>query len=163
MRAKKRGARAHNLNTRKMPTTALHAAAQAGHLNIVQLLLKKGANPHVKDQNSRTASQLARVNGHVEVADCLVRAEAATAQLVLRELKPVSISVNADDVRRILWSRAISPHVAHAGFVRSFNIALRDHGEAARAAAAHRRERHDGRHDRPVTFTVDCGEGDDGF
>ena len=102
-----------------MPTTALHTAARAGYLEIVQLLLKKGANPCVRDQNSRTASQLARVNGHVKVADFLARAEAATAQLVRRELKPVSISVNADDVRRILWSRAISPHVAHAGFVQA--------------------------------------------
>ena len=126
-----------------MPTTALHAAAQAGHLEIVQLLLKKGAHPCVKDQNARTASQLARVNGHVEVADFLARAESATARLVLHESKPVSISVNADDVRRILWSRAISPHVAHAGFVRSFNIALCNYGEAARAAAAYRRERHE--------------------
>ena len=144
-----------------MPTTALHAAAQAGHLEIVQLLLKKGANPCVKDQNGRTAYQLAHASGHVEVADFLVRAEAATAQLVLREMKPVSISVNADDVRRILWSRAISPNVAHAGFVRSFNIALCDHGEAARAAAAHRRERHDGSLDRPVRFMVDYGDGDE--
>ena len=126
-----------------------------------QRSLKKGANPCRKDQNSRTASQLARVNGHVEVADCLVRAEAATAQLVLRELKPVSISVNADDVRRILWSRAISPHVAHAGFVRSFNIALRDYDEAARAAAAHRRDRHEIVYERPVRFVVDCGDCDE--
>ena len=112
-----------------MPTTALHAAAQAGHLEIVQLLLNKGANPCVKDQNARTASQIARANGHLEVADFLARAEAATARLVLHELKPVSISVNADDVRRILWARAISPLAAHAGFVRSFNQALCDHGQ----------------------------------
>ena len=139
-----------------MPTTALHVAAQAGHLNIVQLLLKKGANPCVKDQNGLTASQLARVNGHFKVVDFLGRAETMAARHAFYT-KP-RITVDTEAVKRQLWSRSITLAAAKPEFVLSFNQALADHSEAARAAAAHRRERHDGSLDRPVTFTVDCGD-----
>ena len=121
-----------------MPTTALHVAAVAGHLEVVQLLLKRGANPCVKNQNGRTASQLARNAGHTEVADFLTRAESVVERRAFCESKP-RISVSADDIRRQLWTRSISPAAANAGFVCSFNKALDDHSEAARAAAAYRR------------------------
>ena len=56
-----------------MPTTALHAAAANGHLSIVKLLLKKRANPSVRDQNGHTPAELARNAGYNVVADYLGR------------------------------------------------------------------------------------------
>ena len=143
-----------------MPTTALHAASEHGCLEIVQLLLKKGANPCVKDQNGRTASQLARNAGHSETADFLVRAEAAVARRAFCALKP-RITVDASAVKRQLWTRSIPLAAATTEFVISFNMALADHGTAARAAAAHRRDRYEIVYERPVRFAVECGDGDE--
>ena len=154
---KKTSSRALGYCAREMPTTALHAASEHGCLEIVQLLLKKGANPCVRDQNGRTASQLARAAGHSETADFLVRAEAAVARQAFRLTTP-RITVDAEAVKRQLWTRSISLAAATAEFVMSFNMALDDHGEAARAAAAHRRDRYQVVPDRPVRFTVDCGD-----
>ena len=142
-----------------MPTTALHAAAQAGHISIVQLLLKKGANPCVRDQNGRTASQLARVNGHFKVVDFLGRAETMAARRAFYT-KP-RITVDTEAVKRQLWSRSITLAAAKPEFVLSFNQALADHSDAARAAAAHRRDRHVVVHERPVRFEIECGDGDE--
>ena len=140
-----------------MPYTALHAAAEAGHLSIVQLLLKKGANPCVREPNGSTASQLARNAGHTEVADLLNRAEDAVARRSFRAIKP-RITVDASAVKRQLWAKCISMGAAKPEFVLSFNQALADHSDAARAAAAHRRDRHQVIPDRPVRFTVECGD-----
>ena len=143
-----------------MPTTALHAASEHGCLEIVQLLLKKGANPCVKDQNGRTASQLARAAGHSETADCLARAEVAVARRAFRLTTP-RITVNAEAVKRQLWAKCISMAAATTEFVTSFNMALDDHGAAARAAAVYRRDRYEIVYERPVRFTVDCGDCDE--
>ena len=142
-----------------MPYTALHAAAEAGHLSIVQLLLKKGANPCVRDPNGRTASRLARAAGHTEVADFLACAEAAVARRAFCT-KP-RITVDTEAVKRQLWSRSITLAAAKPEFVLSFNQALADHSDAARAAAAHRRDRHVVVHERPVRFEIECGDGDE--
>ncbi|KAK7440999.1 hypothetical protein VKT23_016780 [Stygiomarasmius scandens] len=47
---------------------ALHVAASEGHLEIVRLLLDKGANPLSKDTKHRTARERARKAGHREIA-----------------------------------------------------------------------------------------------
>ena len=142
-----------------MPTTALHAAAERGYLEICKLLLKKGANPNAKNQNSLTASQLARNAGHAETADFLARAEVAAARRAFCT-KP-RITVDASAVKRQLWSRSITLAAVKPEFVLSFNQALADHSEAARAAAAHRRDRHAVVHERPVRFEIECGDGDE--
>ena len=143
-----------------MPTTALHAAAANGYLDITQLLLKRGANPCVRDQNGRTASQLARSAGYAEVADLLNRAEDAVARRSFRAIKP-RITVDTEAVKRQLWAKSISMAAAKPEFVLDFNLALQDHGDAARAAAAHRRDRHAVVHERPVRFEIECGDGDE--
>ena len=103
---------------------------------------------------------MARNAGHIKVADILARAETAVARRAFRAAKP-RITASANDIRRHLWTRAISPAAANAEFVLSFNKALADHGEAARAAAAHRRDRHEEVDTRLVRFVTNCGDGDE--
>ena len=148
-----------------MPTTALHAAAANGHLSIVKLLLKKRANPSARDQNGRIPADLARNAGYNEVADYLdrvVETRARVAKAVARreehKLEFVPNPVGAADVGRVLWAHGVPPTVAQPKFVKNYNAAVAAHCKVARAVAAHRRERHDGSLDRPVTFTVDCGD-----
>ena len=131
----------------------------------VKLLLKKRANPSTRDQNGRTPAELARNASYNEVADYLdrvvetrARVAEAVARRKERKLEAMPNPVGAADVGRVLWAHGVPPTVAQPKFVRNLNVAVAAHYEVARAAAAHRRERHDGSLDRPVTFTVDCGD-----
>ncbi|KAG6844428.1 hypothetical protein H0H87_007030 [Tephrocybe sp. NHM501043] len=51
--------------------TALHAAAEAGHLPTVQLLLEKGADPSLKNSLGKIAAELAQEKNHTHVVDVL--------------------------------------------------------------------------------------------
>lgn len=51
--------------------TALHCAAQKGHLDEAALLLERGANRDIKDTRGRTALELAQKYGHEEVVKLL--------------------------------------------------------------------------------------------
>lgn len=53
--------------------TALHVAAQGGHLDTVNLLLENGANPAVADDDNRTPLTLAIKGNYGEVAAALVK------------------------------------------------------------------------------------------
>ena len=150
-----------------MPTTPMHAAAANGHLSIVKLLLKKRANPSTRDQNGRTPAELARNAGYNEVADYLdrvVETRARVAKAVARrdehKLEFVPNPVGAADVGRVLWAHGVPPTVAQPKFVKNYNAAVAAHCEVARAAAAHRRERHNLIVEAPLHFS-DCGDGDD--
>jgi ankyrin repeat protein len=57
--------------------TPLHRAARNGQSDIVQLLLKIGEHPTVRDPEGRTPLHLAAENGHEEVVDWLCAAKAA--------------------------------------------------------------------------------------
>ena len=46
----------------------LHEAASAGHVPIVELLIKEGANPCHRDNHDATPYDLAYVEGHTEVS-----------------------------------------------------------------------------------------------
>ena len=56
----------------------LHFAAQNGHLNVVSLLLKRGANVNAKNRDSSAPLHLAAFEGHAEIASTLL-AEGADA------------------------------------------------------------------------------------
>ena len=47
--------------------TALMWAAQEGHFEVVELLLARGARADLRDERGRTASDMARRQGHVDV------------------------------------------------------------------------------------------------
>jgi len=146
----------------------MHAAAANGHLSIVKLLLKKRANPGARDQNGRTPAELARNAGYNEVADYLdrvVETRARVAKAVARreehKLEAIPKPVGAADVGRVLWAHGVPPTVAQPKFVKNYNAAVAAHCKVARAAAAHRRDRHAVVHERPVRFVVECGDGDE--
>ena len=145
----------------------MHAAAANGHLSIVKLLLKKRANPSVRDQNGRTPAELARNAGYNVVADYLdrvvetrARVAEAVARREERKLEAMPNPVGAADVGRVLWAHGVPPTVAQPKFVKNYNVAVIAHGEVARAAAAHRRERHNMNVEVPLHF-ADCGDGDE--
>lgn len=56
--------------------TALHFAAAAGHAQVVEFLLNKGAQPLVHDKAGETPETLARKAGHTKIADRLSNWEA---------------------------------------------------------------------------------------
>ena len=53
--------------TSNLGLTALCLAALDGHLKIVQLLIKKGADPKHKAKNGLTPSDLAKMGNHLGV------------------------------------------------------------------------------------------------
>lgn len=50
---------------------ALVGAAARGHVEVVELLLRRGANPSLRNSDGRSALRLARENGHKEVLELL--------------------------------------------------------------------------------------------
>jgi ankyrin repeat protein len=52
-------------------STALHSAAQKGNIEAVKVLLEKGADKAVKNSWRQTAEEVARKEGHVEVAEII--------------------------------------------------------------------------------------------
>lgn len=56
--------------------TALHVAAQSGHLDCVNVLLESGASVSIQDQEQRTPLMLAVKNNHGDVSIALVKAGA---------------------------------------------------------------------------------------
>jgi ankyrin repeat protein len=48
-------------------------ACSGGHLNIVELLVQKGADLNVQDQDSRTPLHLACDGGHLNIVELLVQ------------------------------------------------------------------------------------------
>ena len=51
--------------------SAMHAAAAGGYLEVVEVLLKVGASPREVDSLKRTPEEVAKANGHFEIAELL--------------------------------------------------------------------------------------------
>jgi ankyrin repeat protein len=65
-----------NLNARaenSIGNTPLMSAIAGGHLQLAELLLRRGADPTLSDKNGLSAAQLALANGHMEFAEKLLK------------------------------------------------------------------------------------------
>ena len=60
--------------------TPLHSLAQQGDARMTDLLLARGAQPDARNDDDKTAADLARANGHEELAQRLGAAGSATRQ-----------------------------------------------------------------------------------
>src|SRR5437879_1582014 len=81
--------------------TALAEAASAGHLELVEWLLDKGANPGFKDGADMTPLHLAVRDGHTEVVE-----------LLLGRGKPLTERVINDVLYVAQMSRSSKPEIA---------------------------------------------------
>ncbi|THU94521.1 ankyrin [Dendrothele bispora CBS 962.96] len=77
---------------------ALHVAAEEGHLEVVRLLLNRGADPELKDTNGRSAKERARKAGHRQVAALLPPADEES-----RVNKALSDVSRTEDYGRVRW------------------------------------------------------------
>ena len=73
--------------------TALHHASQGGHSNVVQILLKGGANPNIQEKDGWTALMPASHNGHSEMVQILLKGDADPniSTLTLGLLYPLNV------------------------------------------------------------------------
>ncbi len=68
-----------NILDKENGMTPLIQAAKSGSLRIVELLLKNGADPTLKDMSGRTAADTALIFGHPEVTELIHKYEIVTA------------------------------------------------------------------------------------
>ena len=61
----------------------LHEATSAGHVSIIELLIKRGADPCSRDSQDATPYDLAYAEGHQEVCTTLYNVCTCTPSLVL--------------------------------------------------------------------------------
>jgi ankyrin repeat protein len=61
-----------NSETFRMRRTALHEAAGFGHLEIVKLLLERGADPNIREESGTPPLAFAAYGGYIEIMEILI-------------------------------------------------------------------------------------------
>jgi ankyrin repeat protein len=77
----KRGAMIDNRDV--FGQTALHCAAQFGQTEVMRLLLERGADPHVCDEDGRTPSKSGSRYGNHEIVELLSDCDASSVKKVI--------------------------------------------------------------------------------
>jgi len=105
-------------------STPLHYAAYNGHTDVVKLLLENGADPSIKDNTGKTAADIARERGRIEIAnmienimelfEALKKGDIPKAEKLLVNLR-VPNARDKNGVSLLHWATFIG----HAGIVRS--------------------------------------------
>jgi len=93
-----------NVNARTaLGGTALHAATACGSLEIVEDLVREGANLTIQDKNGRTALHIAAMKGFSEISKCLIERGAPVAVLDSLDNTPLHYAVgeNCIDINNI--------------------------------------------------------------
>ena len=83
----------------KAGKTALHLAAKSGHLEIIQLLLERGADINTRDRKGKTALHLAAKSGHLDITKLLLERGADASIATNRGLTARDL-VRKEDIRR---------------------------------------------------------------
>lgn len=86
--------------------TALHYAAGKGCIEIVELLLEKGANVNAEDKNSLSPLSVALRNGHKTVVNALIEHGADAPRVLGQEIEK-GVSVTVDWVRNRIRGKRI--------------------------------------------------------
>jgi hypothetical protein len=94
--------------------TQLHIAAVWGDVEIVELLLKRGADPNVKDDNGQTPLHIAALWGHVDVVRVLLEHRADPNAKDNDGKTPLHYAAEKGhvDVVRVLLERGADPRIA---------------------------------------------------
>lgn len=83
--------------------TALMWASYKGHENVVNLLIKYGANLDIKDNLGNTALMMADANGHLNIVNLLIDAGAVSTtndgQTVFEQIKYYNYNINENTLR----------------------------------------------------------------
>lgn len=89
--------------------TALLVAVQYSHINVIQALLKAGANPNTETtKDGITPLQLAIINGKIEVIKALVQAGANVNHLNAKDgFSPLAIAASCNDLQSTIADRLI--------------------------------------------------------
>jgi len=101
--------------------TALYAAAKNGHVDIVKLLLKKGADFNAVKHANWTPLRIAVSRGHIEVIQALLAAGAP-----IRRTQPFNLSASGYEFKTLL-------HVATGKNLPAVAAILLDHGDNLKA------------------------------
>ena len=86
--------------------TSLHYACVRGHIDVVEFLIKKGANLHVKDNDEFSPLHFATGSGHKEVVSLLVSKGAKVNAKERRGITPLHLASSAGhtDIARLMLS-----------------------------------------------------------
>ena len=82
--------------------TALHLASENGHLDVVQLLLYKGASVDAKDINEMTPLHLSSKNAHLDVVQLLLDERASVDAKDINEMTPLQLASQHGNISVVL-------------------------------------------------------------
>lgn len=100
------GADVNQQSREAMKVSALHSAAAARRPDIVEMLLAKGANPHLRAEGGVTVFHEAGATGQIEVAEMLLKRRADINATDGSGKTPLAHALNSRHEAMVGWLRA---------------------------------------------------------